>query len=388
MILTEREKELIQTSLNSNRLSYGPMSREFEQKFSDLHGCANGIFCNSGTSALHLAFAALRELGNWDDGDEVIVPATTYVASANAVLHSGLRPVLVDVKPDTFNIDPERIEERISPRTRSILPVHLLGLPADMEPILAIAEKHQLKTVEDSCESMLATYKDKPVGSMGDVGCFSTYVAHLITTGVGGLAITSNPALAEIMRSLMHHGRDSHYISIDDDKGLSEEDLWEVVQNRYRFNRIGFSYRMTEMEAALGLGQLEHADEMVERRAEIASYYREALAPFEDRIQVQASPPDRTHANMVFGCVCSQPGEAQRLTMYLETRNIETRPLFPLITQSIADNYDAAGIPMPVAEWLSRNGFYIGCHPYLTDAEVEYTVETIRGYFQENKTVA
>jgi dTDP-4-amino-4,6-dideoxygalactose transaminase len=217
---------------------------------------------------------------------------------------------------------------------------------------------------------------------MGDVGCFSTYVAHLVTTGVGGMSITSDPVLVDVMRSLANHGRDNRYISIDDDKDLDEEQHWEVVQRRYRFNRIGFSYRQTELEAALGLGQLETVSDGIRRRQEIAASFRDALAPFADRVGVQTVPADRSHAYMVFGCVCQVEGEAQRLTRHLESYGVETRPLFPLLSQPAYRKSAYVAGDAPVADRLARNGFYIGCHPYLTNEDVAYVAEVLRSYFE------
>ena len=160
-----REKKYLNQVIRSSRLSYGPFSRRFEDAFARVHDCRFAFFCNSGTSALHIALAALKEEHGWADGDEVIVPAVTFVATANIVLHNRMTPVFVDVDRATYNIDPALIEAKITPRTRAIIPVHLMGLPADMDPILAIAKKHNLKVIEDSCETVFARYKGKKVGS-------------------------------------------------------------------------------------------------------------------------------------------------------------------------------------------------------------------------------
>ena len=186
------EKSLINEVLNSNRLTYGPMTKRFENEFAQIHGCRFGLFMNSGTSALHIALAALKSRNGWSEGDEVIVPALTFVATSNIVLHNGMTPVFVDVEPDTYNIDPAKIEEKITARTRAVIPVHLLGLPATMGPILGVGQKHNLSIIEDSCETMFADYRGRSVGSMGNMGCFSTYVAHLLVTGVGGFTITND----------------------------------------------------------------------------------------------------------------------------------------------------------------------------------------------------
>src|SRR5687768_1588968 len=170
------ERKYLDEVIASNRLSYGPMTARFERDFAELHDCRYSVFCNSGTSALHIALAALKERHGWANGDEVIVPALTFVATSNIVLHNGMVPVFVDVERDTYNLDPRLLEEKITPRTRAIIPVHLFGLPCDMDPILEVARRHDLRVIEDSCETMFAGYKGRKVGSLGDIGCFSTYI--------------------------------------------------------------------------------------------------------------------------------------------------------------------------------------------------------------------
>ena len=194
--LTKYEKDLVNQVLDSNRLTYGPMSKKFEKEFARMHDVKHALFMNSGTSALHIALAALKDRNGWKDGDEVIVPSVTFVASSNIILHNKMNPVFVDVESSTFNIDPYLIEQKITSKTRAIVVVHLLGLPANMKPILEIAKKYNLEIIEDSAECMFAKYDGKSVGSIGTIGCFSTYVAHFLVTGVGGLATTNNPDIA------------------------------------------------------------------------------------------------------------------------------------------------------------------------------------------------
>ncbi len=194
--------------LDSNRIMAGPMMARFEAEIASLHGCAYGLMCNSGTGALQIALAALKEVHGWEDGDEVLVPALTFVATSNVVLYNNLKPVFVDVDSKYYTLDPAKIEEKITPRTRAIMPVHIGGQPCDMEPILDIARKYNLRMVEDSCETMFVRDRNRPVGSFGDIGCFSTYAAHMITTGVGGLCTTNDPELIVVLKSLMNHGRD------------------------------------------------------------------------------------------------------------------------------------------------------------------------------------
>lgn len=383
------EKSLVNEVLDSNRLTYGPMSMRFEKEFASIHGSRFGLFMNSGTSALHIALAALKERHGWSDGDEVIVPAVTFVATSNIVLHNGMTPVFADVEPNTYNIDPVKAAEKITSRTRAIIPVHLLGLPATMGPIQELAKKHNLAIIEDSCETMFAKYKGQPVGSLGNVGCFSTYVAHLLVTGVGGFAITNDPELAVDMRSLMNHGRDSIYISCSDDAGADSGRLEEIIEKRFLFVHVGHSFRCTELEAALGIGQLARADEIISRRKKIAEYFTSELAPYSDVLQLPSCPSDRTHSFMLYGLVLRQDSKKQ-LVNCLEHANIETRDLLPLTNQPIYAKLFGNDLEdrYPVAKWINRSGFYIGCHSYMADAEVEFVVKTFHEYFADKSNKA
>jgi len=382
LLLSDYEKQLVIEVLNSNQLTYGPMTKRFEQEFALYHQVKHALFMNSGTSALHVALAALKDYHGWHDGDEVIVPAVTFVATTNIVLHNNLNPVFVDVEPDTFNIDPQKIEEKISKKTRAIIPVHLLGLPATMGPILELAKEYRLEIVEDSAECMFAKYDGQSVGSMGTIGCFSTYVAHFIVTGVGGFATTNNSKLAIDMRSLMNHGRDGIYLSSTDDKGLEGKALEEVVSKRFSFIHVGHSMRCTELEAAIGIGQLAKSAEIINRRKEIANFYTENLKQFEDKIQLPYCPQDRTHSYMLYGLVLKNEGKRE-LVNYLENLNVETRDLLPLINQPIYKRlYGDLEKIYPVAKHINHSGFYIGCHPYMTDDEVQFVVEAFHNYFK------
>ena len=384
LVIGEREKRYLNEVIASNRLSYGPMTQRLEREFAELHDCRYAVFCNSGTSALHIALAALKEHHGWHDGDEVIVPSVTFVATANIVLHNCMIPVFVDVDARTYNINPELIEAKLTPRTRAIIPVHLLGLPCDMGPILDIAGKHGLRIIEDSCETMFATYKGKKVGSFGDIGCFSTYIAHFIVTGVGGFATTNDPELAVALKSLMNHGRDSVYLSISDDQGVSKDKLFEIASKRFSFVHLGHSFRCTELEAAIGLGQLEQREAIIKARRVNAAYFMERLEPLKDRIQLPSVPPDREHMFMLFPIVLR--GRPKRgLVNYLEERLIETRDLMPLVNQPVYRKIFGEDLEekYPVAKWLNTSGFYIGCHQYLENEERAYVADTLISFFKE-----
>jgi perosamine synthetase len=301
--ISDLAKEYIGQVLQSNRLSYGPFSRKFETEFAKAHGVPYACFMNSGTDALRISLHALKERHGWQDGDEVLVPAVTFVATVNIVWQNNLRPVLVDVDPETYNMDPAGIERHVTRKTRAIIPVHLMGLSCDMDPIMAIARKHRLCILEDCCEAMFATYKGKAVGSFGSAGAFSTYVAHYLVTGVGGLATARDPDLAGDIRSLMNHGRDPAYLSIDDDKDASGEALQNIVKRRFRFAKMGYSSRCTEMEAALGLAQIQEKDRIIRERRANAAYFHERLKDLEHRLQLPREPADCEHMYMLYPLV-------------------------------------------------------------------------------------
>jgi len=383
MRIGPRERKYVLQALDSHRLSYGPFTRRFENLFAGLHDSRFAVFCNSGTSALHIALQALKEKYRWKDGDEVLVPSVTFVATSNIVLHNRMTPVFVDVRPDTYNIDPALIERKITRKTRAIIPVHLMGLPADMGPILKIARRRGLKVIEDSCETMFARCEGRKVGSLGDIGCFSTYIAHYIVAGIGGLATTSDPDLAVRLRSLMNHGRDSIYISIDDDNNARGAKFEEIVARRFKFQHLGHSFRATELEAAIGLAQLENWKNTLKTRQAIARKYIAGLSDLQDELQLPAVPPGQEHVFMLFPLVTRQKPKKD-LVHFLERRGVETRDLLPLINQPIYRKmFGNLDKDYPVARRLNSHGFYIGCHQYISRREQEHVIKTIRRFFKK-----
>lgn len=368
--------------LDSNRLSYGPFHRRFETAFAAEHDSKHAVFCNSGTSALQIALQALKEKHGWKDGDEVLVPAVTFIATSNIVLHNRMVPKFVDVDPLTYTLDPKKLEAAIGPKTRAVIPVHLLGLPADMDPILAITRKHKLSIIEDSAETMFAKYKGKKVGALGDIGCFSTYIAHYIVTGAGGLSTTSDPDLHVRMRSLMNHGRDSIYLSIDDDKNAEGAELHEIVAKRFQFVSVGHSYRATELEAALGLAQLEEKDGIYAARTGMAKRLIDGLKEFEDKLQLPYGREGSDHSYMLFGLVLKGQDKTE-LVNFLEDKGVETRDMLPLLNQPVYKKlFGEIEAKYPVAQSLNRSGFYIGCHQYMTAADADYVIAQFRAFFR------
>lgn len=381
--ISDRARELVGQVLDSGRLTAGPMMSRFEAAIASAHGCAHGLMCNSGTSALQIAIAALKERHRWEDGDEVVVPAVTFVASSNVVMYNGMRPVFVDVEPTYFGIDPSRIEDAITPRTRAIMPVHLAGHPCDMGPIMEIAERRGLRVVEDSCETMFARDQGRPVGSFGDVGCFSTYVAHIINTGVGGLCTTNDAELMVMLKSLMNHGRDSIYIRMDDDRRDKASELFQIVDRRFSFVRLGHSFRCTEMEAALGVAEFERHEQNIARRQAIARRLSEGLAGLQDWLQLPSSRPGADHVFMFYPLVIRDERiRRDDLILHLEQRGVETRYLLPLINQPVyRDLFGNLDSQFQVAARLNANAFYVGSHPQISDQEVETMIDAFHDFF-------
>lgn len=368
---------LIAEVLDSGRISYGPMSLEFERKFAAAHDCAYAILSNSGTSALQVALQALKEIHHWNDGDQVIVPATTFVATADIVLHNRLVPVFVDVDPTIYNINVDLIEAAITDRTRAIIPVHLFGQSANMLRVMEIANAHRMKVIEDSCETMFVKHNGMKVGSMGDVGCFSTYVAHLLVTGVGGLCTTSNPDYAARIRSLVNHGMALEHLNPGENFSPRPN-----PGRRFAFDSVGHSFRITELEAALGLAQLEDIDNALRLRARNARQYTSGLKIINEHYgnsyQTPAIAEGNEHAWMMYPIVL-RDGSKEPLMTYLNERGIETRDMLPLINQP---TYHRRLRPQdyPVSQWLITSGFYVGCHQDLEPDDITYTLTALEDW--------
>lgn len=389
-IVTPYAKKLVRQVLDSGRISYGPMLRRFEEEFARISRRRFAISANSGTSALQVAFHALKEKDGWKDGDGVIVPAITFVATSNVVIQNGLKPVFVDVDPLTYHIDPKKIEAAITSRTRAIAPVHLFGMSADMDAIMAIAKKYTLRVVEDSCEAVGVKYKGRPVGADGDIACFSTYMAHLVTTGVGGLALTNDPDLAVRMKSLVNHGRDSIYVSMDDDKGLKGKARFEVANKRFSFISVGYSYRMTELEGALGIAELKYLKKNIALRQRYAAYLLKGMKRYEKFLQLPTRPAEREHAYMMFTMVIKEPKLINRdeLVAWLEDHNVETRYMMPLISQPVyVSMFGDLEPTYPITANINHHGFYIGCHPEMNKKILDYILAVFEEFFRKKGLV-
>ena len=384
--VTDLEKKYVMDALDSQRLSQGKYVAQFEKKFAQMHGHRYGAMCNSGTSALHLALLALKEADGWDETTEVLVPAITFIATSNAVLHAGMKPVFVDVDLESYNMDPNEIERHITDKTRCIMPVHCFGMPCEMERIAEIAHKHNLRIIEDCAEAHFAKIDGKTVGSFSDIMACSTYVAHTLTTGVGGVCCTSDPALSEALRSLLAHGRacTCERCIASDGNQVCPKRMQTDMDRRFTFVRMGYSYRVGELEGALGMAQLERVDEIMGARHRNAEYLVRGLECVEEYIQLPRHPENIEHTYMMFPILLRPNCGKSRdeFVRHLESKNIETRPMLPLLNQPIyREIFGDIEKDYPNAEYINHNGFYIGCHHGLTEPELQYEIDTIKAFF-------
>lgn len=371
---TPKARQLINSVLDSGRISYGPVSREFEQSFAELHGCRYGVLSNSGTSSLLVALQTLKELHGWGDENEVICPALTFVAGINVVIQNHLRPVLVDID-DYWNIDCNLIERAITPRTRAIIPVHLFGQPCDMQSLKEIADKYNLAIIEDSCEAAFASQAEKSVSSWGDMGCHSFYMAHIITTGVGGITLTNSRDYAMKLRSLCNHGLSYWHLS------NNEEFDPMMLSRHFVFDSVGHSARITELESALGLAQLEDWQEIKHRRQCNHQYFIDKLTDLhnEGLIQLPKIRPDVKYTPMMFP-IATLTASKYGLMGYLTDKGIGVRDTVPLTCQPVYRGlFNEADYPK--AKFMNERGLYWSVHQGLTRNELDFIVEKTGEFF-------
>ncbi len=332
--------------------SAGKYVKQFEEVWADFCGSSYAVSTSSGTGALHLAILALG-IG---PGDEVIVPSLTFIATANAVTYTGAKPVFVDSELATWNIDPNEIEKAITSKTKAIIPVHLYGHPADMDPILEIASHYGLAVIEDAAEAHGAFYKGRSVGSIGDAGVFSFYGNKIITTGEGGMVVTDNVDIAEKIRLLRDHG-------------MSPD-------RRYWHHEIGYNYRLTNLQAAVGVAQMEKAGDILEAKKHIAELYESGLKD----VRGISLPPKAKWASSVcwlYSILVDDEktgGGRDELMAELSKAGIETRPFFPPAHMQPIYN---TGQSLPVAEYLSMNGLSLPSAIKLRQEEINHVIDTI-----------
>lgn len=348
-----REKEYVNQCVDSTWISSrGEFISRFESEFARYIGAPHATTVSNGTVALHLALTALGV----GPGDEVIVPTLTYIASVNTVLQTGAKVVYADSLADTWNVSAADIESRITENTRAVMVVHLYGLPCDMDAIGAVCKKHDLLLIEDCAEAFGTLYNGQHVGTFGDIATFSFFGNKTITTGEGGMVVAREKAV---------HDRACHLKS----QGVSKT-------REYWHDELAFNYRMTNICAAIGLAQLERADEIIAMKCQVADWYKEALANLP--LSVHAQQPGTRHSYWMVSILLDDGTKRQELRDHLKEHDIETRPLFPPAHTMPHCHTEQK---FPIAESLSVRGINLPSYPTLSREQVQQIAEEIRHFF-------
>lgn len=360
--LRGNELEYVGEAIRTNWISSaGRYIQEFEQRFAAACGVEHGVACTSGTTALHLAMAVL-DLG---PGDEVILPTFTMIATPNCVRYTGATPVLVDSEATSWNLDLDQVEDAIGPKTKAIIPVHTYGHPVDMDALNELADRHGLWVVEDAAEAHGARYRGRRVGGLGAAACFSFYGNKIITTGEGGMITTDDAEIAALARNLRDHAFST------------ERHFW----HRY----VGFNYRMTNLQAAVGVAQTEKLDEYVAARRHNAALYSELLADI-DGVTTPPEVGDIENVFWMYGILIDEEAfgmTRNALREALAARGIETRTFFIPIHYQPIYHEQFKDRSFPVSERLCAEGMYLPSASSLTESQVRYVVDAVRGISEQ-----
>lgn len=353
--LLGNEKKYVQDCMDTAWISSnGKYVGEFESAFAEWLGVKYAAACCNGTVALHLPLLAL----GIKPGDEVLVPTFTYIATANAVRYCGATPVFVDCLPDTWDIDPADAERKISAKTKAIIPVHLYGNPCDMDAIMQLAQKHNLAVIEDVAECHGGKYKGRLAGSIGQFGTFSFFGNKIITTGEGGMVVTNDEQMADLVRRFKGQG-------MSPDK-------------RFWFDMVGYNYRMTNIEAAIGLGQLEKVEEHIAARKQVEAWYQAELTDMQEYVTIQQITPGADSVWWMFSILLTDKAKLNRdeVAAVLAEKGIETRPLFyPMHIMPVYEDKNAA---CPVAEKVAAAGLNLPTHSLLKQEDVVYICDCVK----------
>jgi perosamine synthetase len=359
--ITEKEVEYVTQAVKSGWVSsLGEFINKFEEKFAKFIGTKYALTVTNGTAALHLALVSL----GIKEGDEVIIPDLTFIATANAVKYTGATPVFADIDKETWCISPDDIRKKFTPKTKAIIPVHLYGHPADMDPILEIAKEYGLYVIEDCAEAHGAEYKGKKVGSLGNCGVFSFYGNKIITTGEGGMITTNDEKLYEKAKYLRDHAMNK--------------------EKRYWHTEIGYNYRMTNIQAALGLAQLERIEEIIQKKRQIFEWYKEGLSDLEG-ISLN---PEKEYAKNVFWMVCFvnekfDEEKRDKFMKKLREKGIDTRPFF--FPCSMMPMYKHDKFINPISYEIYKKGVNLPSSYNLRREEITFICEEIK--FQLKKII-
>lgn len=365
--IVQKDKSAVLEALGSQWLTGGQRTVEFERRFAEYVGVKHAVAVNSCTAALHLAMRGL----NIAKGDEVIVPTFTFAATANAPIFCGATPVFADIDEETFNISPESIEKHITKKTKAIIPVHIAGVPCEMEDILRIAMNHNLFVVEDCAHSLGASYVSWQTGSMGVAGCFSFYPTKPLTTCEGGMVTTNDKELADYVRLLRSHGM--------------TKEAWERQESaswKYDVVELGYNYRLTEIQSALGISQLSRIDQMNAKRAEVAKYYTERLSGVKGIITPKLADNRTTSYHLYIIRVIEKEFGMSRDQLFTELANkgIECSVHYtPLHLMSYySKKYGCKYGDCPIAEKVYDEVLSLPLFPKLIREQQDYVIDKIK----------
>lgn len=357
--ITDAEINAVLEVLRTPRLSLGPKVPEFEAMFTERLGVRHAIACSSGTAALHLAWRAL----NIGQGDEVITTPFSFIASSNSIMFEGARPVFVDIDPATWQIDVMRVPAAITHRTRAVLPVDVFGCVPEMDALSSIAERHNLRVVEDSCEALGTLYKGFPAGTLAEIGVFGFYPNKQITTGEGGMVVTDDDEVAATIRSMRNQGR-------------AADGGWLAHV------RLGYNYRLSDVSCAIGIEQMRRLDEIIAKRARVAGWYMDRFAD-ERRVWLQDVSPQVTMSWFVFVVRLTDDytqEQRDRILTQLQERGIGTSNYFtPIHLQPFyREQFGYKPGDFPQTEALAARTIALPFHNGLTEGEVDHVVRTLR----------
>jgi perosamine synthetase len=354
--LDERDEELVLETLRSGWLSLGPTGPRFEELLADAAGARHCAAVSSGTAGLHLSM----RLAGVGPGDEVITSPFSFVASANCAIYEGATPVFADIDARTYNLDPAAVEAAVTERTKAIVAVDIFGYPCELDPLIELSERHGLALVEDACEALGARYKGVPVGSHGHPTTFAFYPNKQITTGEGGAVTTNDADEHELLVSLRNQGR-------------LETSSWLL------HGRLGYNYRLDDVSAALGIGQLEKLDRILDARTEVAARYTELLSGVDVEPPI---PDDADHVRSWFVYVVRLPETADRddVSRLMRERGIATAPYVPSIHLQpyMRERYGFGEGMLPVSEDCSARTLALPFHARLALDDQEYVVDALR----------
>ncbi|HHT64202.1 MAG: DegT/DnrJ/EryC1/StrS family aminotransferase [Bacillota bacterium] len=361
--ITEKEIAAVQEVLLSHTLSLGPKATAFEEEFCRYLPIPHAVAVNSGTAGLHLLVRALKI----SRGDEVITTPFSFIASSNCLLYEGATPVFVDIDPFTMNMDPNLIEAKITPRTKALLPVHVFGLPADMPAITSLAKLYHLKMIEDTCEALGTEIWGKKAGTFADGAVFAFYPNKQITTGEGGMIVTTDPEICELCSSMRNQGR-------------GKNSSWLIHE------RLGYNYRMNELSAALGLVQLNRIEEIIRKRSLVAEAYRQRLEEI-PQVIVPKTPENAKISWFVYVIRFLPEIDRDQIMQFLLNHGIDCRPYFPPIHLQpfYQKNFGYRKGDFPITERIASSTLALPFFNNLQEGEIDFVVDTLKQALKKSR---